>query len=585
MNLLIPIVITLAAFFLAYRFYGRWIAKKIFMEDNKRETPAIKYENGVDFVPSNPLVVFSHHFASIAGAGPIIGPALALSFGYGPVFLWIVIGSIFVGGIHDFTVMFASVREKGKSVAEILKTTLGKEAYLLMIGFTTIMLFLVTAVFLKLTVASLTSVAPIDVLGLSPDQTMLKTINDNGVLKAQIGGIASTSLIFITAFAPLVGFLLYKKNFSANILAVAAILICVISVIIGMRYPISINPEIWAYIIAFYTLLAAGIPVWIVLQPRDFINSFFLYAGIAVLLAGVIVVGFSGGTIQHPVVSEMGTTKIGDMWPFLFITVACGACSGFHALVAGGTSSKQVSKESDILKIGYGGMLLEGILAAAVVVAIGFALTTDLYSEIVYPIDKAKLSNPNLAFALSLGILGSKAFGLPVYAGTVLGILLLEGFLVTTLDTAVRLNRYLFEELWESTIKNPPKIMKSYLFNASLAVIAMLILSKANTVMDIWKVFGAANQLLAALSLLAVAFYLQKKGKNYLFALIPAGFMGVTTIYALVIVLVTKYIPSGNMTLIISALILLGLSAGVILISIKEGMKFRNRNVVTESEK
>lgn len=581
MNLLVIIFIVSALFFLAYRFYARWVAVKVFEQNNGNKTPAVEKENGVDYVPSNPLVVFSHHFASIAGAGPIVGPTLALSFGTMPVLFWIVIGSIFVGGIHDFTVLFASIREGGRSIADVIRRTLGKGAYMLVISFTLVVLFLVMAVFLKLTVASLTSLAPLDTLGLDAGQTLLKTVTENGVVKARIGGIASTSLIVITLFAPLFGFLLYKRKANVLAMAAASIAVCALSVAVGVKFPVSVSPDAWYFIVAGYTLLAAGIPVWIILQPRDFINSFFLYIGIALLFIGSVVAGITGAALQMPAVNmAMGTQKLGDIWPFLFITVACGACSGFHALVAGGTSSKQISRESDAIKVGYGSMLLEGLLAASVVLAVGFALNSNLYQSLVFPSEAGRLSNPNLAFALSLGILSAKAFHLPVYFGTVLGILLLEGFLVTTLDTTVRLTRYLFEELWSNIIKNPPRLLKSYLFNAALAVGIMLLFSRSSTIVEIWKVFGSANQLLAAISLLAVTLYLRGRGKPWIFTLIPAVFMSITTIWSLVILLTRTYIPSGNITLILSDGILILLSLGVIVLSVRELIKGGNRTVM-----
>jgi carbon starvation protein len=566
MNILIIPLVVLALFYLAYRFYAKRIEKKVFEANDSRKTPAVEFENGVDYVPTSPLVVFSHHFSSIAGAGPIVGPTLALAFGYMPVLFWIVIGTIFIGGVHDFTTMFSSVREKGRSIAEIVRAKIGKNAFLLVIAFTIVMLFLVTAVFLKLVVISLTSLVPLDVLKLPADQTILKTVEVNGVINARIGGIASTSVIIITLFAPLIGIYLYKMKGSPVISAIVAILICAISVFIGLKFPVTISPQIWTYIISVYVFLAAGIPVWLILQPRDFINSFFLYAGIFGMLVGSIVVGIKGEMTKIPAFDmASGTKAVGNLWPFLFITVACGAISGFHSLVAGGTSSKQVKKESDVIKIGYGGMILEGILAMTVVVTVAFALKFDLFKDIVF----AK-SNPNLGFALSLGILMNEAFNLPIYFGTVMGILLLEGFLMTTLDTAVRLNRYLFEELWSGIMKKVPNILKSYQFNALLSVVIMLILSQSNTVMQIWKIFGAANQLLAAIALLIVTIYLKKQNKKYIFTLIPTIFMGVTTIGALLILLFTKYLKPLNITLLISDIALLILSTGIIYIAIKD---------------
>lgn len=574
MSILVLLIIALFLFLFAYKIYAKFIAQ-VFEENNNQKTPAVELKDDVDYVPSKALVVFSHHFASIAGAGPIVGPTLALVFGYIPVFLWVIIGSIFVGAVHDFVTLFASVREKGKSIAEVVEKSLGKTAFLLIITFTILSLILVTAVFLKLTAASLTSLVPLAGLKLEPTQKILKTVVDakDGILKAQIGGIASTSVLIITLLAPLMGFLLYKKNANPYIMGFIAFIICIVAVLVGIKFPVSINPDNWMYVLAGYTFLAAGIPVWIILQPRDFTNSFFLYLGIFILIIGGLFIGLKGATLQMPAFNIAdGSAKVGFIWPFLFITVACGACSGFHALVSGGTSAKQIEKESDVKIIGYGAMLLEALLAVGVIIAIAFAVKFSDYLNIVFPVDKTKLSNPALAFSLGLGGMLHTAFNLPIYVGTVFGILLLEGFLVTTLDTAVRLNRYLFEELWNQIFKNPPLILKKYFFNSAICVVLMLALAKTNSVLDIWKIFGSANQLLAALSLLGVTIWLKLKGKNYLFTLLPAIFMSITTIASLLFLLF-KYFPAANYTLIFADIILLLLAFGVIIISLKAVLK------------
>ena len=259
-----------------------------------------------------------------------------------------------------------------------------------------------------------------------------------------------------------------------------------------------------------------------------------------------------------------GGAKLGPIWPFLFITVACGAISGFHCLVAGGTSSKQVSKESDIKKIAYGGMLLEGMLAIGVLVAVGCGIAFSDYTNIVFPTIAGVRSNPILAFAAGAGGLLNMGLAIPPVYGTIFGILLVEGFVVTTLDTAVRLNRYLFEELWQVIFKNVPKIMKTYIFNSFLCVVLMFILAYNNAFLVIWPIFGSANQLLASLALIAVSVWLVKRGKNVWFTVIPAIFMMVTTLYSLVILLLEKYIPKQNIMLSVVDVLLIILSIGVI---------------------
>jgi carbon starvation protein len=476
-----------------------------------------------------------------------------------------VLGSIFIGAVHDMTTMFASVREKGKSVAEIAKTTLGNTGFFLFISFTILMLLLVTSAFLGLTATALTSLLTLDVLKLAPSQTVVKTVMVGGVAFAQIGGIASTSVIVITCFAPVIGYLLYKKGINAYTASGLAIVVCIFSVFVGMNYPVTLDTNAWMIILSFYTLLAAGIPVWIILQPRDFTNSFLLYAGITALFIAGIVAGIKGVTFNAPALNiAVGTSKLGPIWPFLFITVACGAISGFHCLVAGGTSSKQVSKESEVKKIAFGGMLLEGLLAIGVLVAVGCGIAFSDYMNIVFPTVAGVKSNPILAFAAGAGGLLDKGLGIPPVYGTIFGILLVEGFVVTTLDTAVRLNRYLFEELWQVIFKNVPKIMKSYLFNALLCVVLMYILAYKNAFLVIWPAFGSANQLLASLALIAVSVWLVKRGKNAWFTVIPAIFMMITTLYSLAVLLLEKYLPKQNYILAVFAALLIILSIGVI---------------------
>jgi len=583
MNAALLPIIAAVLFYLGYRFYGRYIAK-VFKENDDNPTPACSMKDDCDFVPTKPIVLFGHHFSSIAGGGPIIGPTVAMMFGFIPVWLWAVVGSIFIGGVHDMTSFFASVREKGKSVAEIAKTTLGNTGFFLFISFTIIMLLLVTSAFLGLTATALTSLLSLDVLRLDPSQTVVKTIEVGGTTKAVIGGIASTSVIIITSFAPIIGYLVYKRNINVYLASVIAIVVCALSVVVGMEFPVTFSPNTWMIILCFYTLLAAGIPVWIILQPRDFTNSFLLYSGVLAMFIAALVAGFKGVTFSAPAFNvAAGTAKLGPIWPFLFITVACGAISGFHCLVAGGTSSKQVSKESDIKKIGYGGTLLEGLLAIGVLVSVGCGIAFSDYVNIVFPTVAGARSNPILAFAAGAGGLLDKGLGIPPVYGTVFGILLVEGFVITTLDTAVRLQRYLFEELWQVIFKNVPKIMKSYLFNAALCVILMYLMAYNNAFLVIWPAFGSSNQLLASLALIAVSVWLVKRGINALFTVIPAIFMMVTTVYSLFVLLIEKFLPKGNYALSAFAIVLIILSIGVIVLAYKKWRELKKSGPIAES--
>lgn len=563
MNVLVILFSSLAVFYIGYRFYARFI-EKVFDVDGSHVTPAVEIDDGVDYVPSRQFVVFGHHFASIAGGGPIIGPTVALIFGYVPVWLWIVLGTLFIGAVHDFCALLASMREGGRSIAEIAKKILGPWGFLLFIGFTIIMLVMVTSVFLTLTSTALSSQYPVSYFGAG--MTGIRTVVENGVTYAVIGGIASTSVMIITLCSPLVGFLLYKKGVSSLIVSALAIGICAASIEIGLMFPLKIDPLVWMVILSFYTLIAAGIPVWIILQPRDFTNSFLLYGGIAGLFVGSVMMGMAGGEMHAPATNlAFAKLHLGHLWPILFITVACGAISGFHSLVAGGTTAKQVSKEKpDAKVIAYGGMVLEALLALGVLIALCAGMEYSQYTALVFPSDPSVKSNPILAFALGMGGLLHKTTGLSLVFGTVFGILMVEGFVVTTLDTAVRLNRYLLEELWRMLFKNVPRVLDSYIFNSFLCVILMFVLAYYNAFKQLWQLFGAANQLLASLTLLTVSAWLMKKGKHYLFVLTPSLFMVVTTIAALGMMLVNDYLPQKNGMLAAGDILLIALALGVI---------------------
>ncbi len=569
MNVLLVFILSAAAFKLAYRLYGRYI-ERVFDMDVNNPTPAHANEDAKDYVPGKWQVVFSHHFSSIAGGGPIVGPAVAAIYGFYPSWIWIILGAIFIGAVHDFTSLFVSIREKGKSIAEVAHNTLGKTGYVLFIVFVLFMVLLVTAAFLGLTSTALSSLAPVKVLGLEEGQNLLRTVTDptTGVVSAKIGGVASTSVIVITAISPLMGWFLYRKRISVLLLSIIAVTVASASVAIGLSLPITIRPELWMIVISLYVLIAAGLPVWVVLQPRDFINSFILYGGIVALTIGIFMGGLSGMTVNFPSINAaQGAEKLGPLWPIMFITIACGAISGFHSLVASGTTSKQISSEAHARRIGFGGMLLEGLLTVAVLITIASVIDFSEYLNIVFP--EEGRSNPVLAFALGMGQMLHKAISVPAYAGTIFGILLVEGFLVTTLDTAVRLNRYLFEELWQILLKNPPAILRSYIFNAGLSVVLMFAFAYKQAFLTLWPVFGSSNQLLAALALITVSAWLLKRGKNALFTLVPAIFMIVTTVASLVYLFRTKYIVSGNLLLMVLAGALIMLGAGIAVIAIK----------------
>jgi len=579
MNVLFFLAIPIVLFYLASKFYAKWIAKNL-GENASNPTPAVTINDGRDYVPTKRYVVFAHHFSAIAGAGPIIGPTMAVLYGFIPAWMWVVVGGIFLGAVHDFTTMFISLREKGKSIAEVARNTLGQTGFNLMISFTIMMLLLVCSSFLSATAISLTSLWPLTKLGVEGTDTILKTVTTDGVTYGRIGGIASTSVIIITLCAPFIGWLIHKKGIKTLYAYFLASVICIVSVLLGIQFPVSLQPFHWMIIISIYVLIASGTPVWVILQPRDFINVQILYGGILLMVISLFAVGFGGASVSLPNFNfAEGAQSLGLVWPMMFITIACGAISGFHSLVGGGTTCKQLSNETDARKVSFNSMLLESLLAICVLLAIGVGLSFIDYKSIVWPSDPLVKSNPILGFSLAAGNLFHQGLGIPISLGTVFGILLVEGFVITTLDAAVRLNRYLFEELWVILFKNPKPFLKNYWFNSLLTVIFMFILAYSNAFSVLWPIFGTANQLLAALALITVSSWLVLKGKKYFFALFPALFMLATTITSLVILLL-DYVAKSNYILIAVDLLLFLLSLGVVVLAIKTFLKKSKREVV-----
>lgn len=563
MNIALVMLVSGIILAVGYRFYGYYI-NKVLQPDPARLTPAHTVNDGVDYVPTKPLVLFGHHFAAIAAAGPIVGPTLALYYGFLPAWFWIIFGVVLIGAMHDFTSLFIAVREGGKSVAEVARRTLGKAGFIFYVSFAILLCLLVIAAFLQLTAIALTSALPPNEVNITATTAGgLHMMDQGGAIKVQIGGVASASVIVMTLLAPLIGWMIYKKRMNLWFVTFVALVVSFGSIVFGYYYPITFAPTTWIIAITCYVFFASWIPVWIILQPRDFVNAQILYLGLATMVIGVIVAGANGASINIPALNldeAMNAPNLGMIWPFLFITIACGAASGAHGLICGGTSCKQLDNEKHARIIGYGGMLLEGLLALSVILIISGGMDFEKYKALVYPAHGG--SNAPLAFALGLGNILYHAFGLPIVFGTIWGILLLEGFLVTTIDALVRLSRYLFEELWVTLFENPPAILRSRMFNSFLVVVGFLTLTFSNAYLKIWPIFGAANQLLAALTMIAITAWLAQKARSYWFIAIPAAFMFVTTVTALV-VLLGRYINFQSWTLVVTDVILLVMAVGV----------------------
>jgi carbon starvation protein len=495
-------------FVLAYFVYGKFLTRR-FEIDDKRETPSHSDYDGVDRVPAQKGILLGHHFSSIAGAGPIVGPVIAaVAFGWLPALVWIIIGSIFVGGVHDFSSLVASIRHKARSIAEIAKEYMSPLAWKLFLAFAWLALIYVITVFLDLTAA---------------------TFIENG-------GVATSSILFIF-LAVGFGLFIYRLKISLLYSSLIFVPLVFLAVWLGQIIPISADhiPAIiagdhaktWCLILLVYCFVASTTPVWILLQPRDYLSSFLLYASVIGASLGILLGGFK---IAYPAFRGWSAPQLGMLFPMLFITVACGACSGFHSLVASGTSSKQINRESDAKLIGYGAMLVEGFVAIIALAAVAILAQSD---------DLAK-TPPQLIYADGLGKFFS-ATGIPVVLGRSFGLLALSAFILTTLDTATRLSRYIFEEFFG--LKNTAARYPSTLATLVLPTILVLITLKdaAGHPLPAWKaiwpVFGATNQLLAGLVLLIVYVWLKKTGRKTLFVLLPMLFMNITTLTALVLLL------------------------------------------------
>ena len=518
MTALLIIIAAVVLLLIGYFTYGSWLAKQWGVDPN-RKTPAQTMEDGVDYVAAPPAVLMGHHFSSIAGAGPINGPIQASVFGWVPVFLWCVVGGIFFGGLQDFGSLFASVRHDGKSVGEIIKDSMGPRAQKLFIIFALLVLILVIASFVNVVAGTFFTAADAGQVGL-----VLHPNNNQTT--------AMVSVLFIL-LAIIYGIITNKAGLKTGPATVIGIIGIVVALVIGLNVGIAISRTAWIIIIGVYIAIASLIPVWIMLQPRDYLSSFLLYAMMAVAIFGIIYAAASrSATFQLPAFNGW-TTGIGPLFPTLFITVACGACSGFHSLIATGTSSKQLSNEKHAKTIGYGSMLIESALGVISLIAVGMISTG--YS--------ADLGSPATAFAQGIAAM--------FHGNAVIAALLtlaVSVFALTSLDTGTRLSRFMFGELFlkeeEATWKDATgarKVLAHPLFGTAFMIIVGCILGGLS-LSQIWGLFGAANQLLAGIALMAVCAWLGNVGKNNKMFYIPMAFMLVATETSLIITIKNKIV-------------------------------------------
>ncbi|SHK30606.1 carbon starvation CstA family protein [Tepidibacter formicigenes] len=503
MNSAFLITIAIVWYYFAYKWYGGTLEKKIISPNDEIETPAISKNDGVDFYPANKMVLFGHHFSSIAGAGPILGPVAAVAaFGWGSAMIWILIGTVFIGAVHDYLSLMVSVRHDGNSVPEVAQKVIGTRARNLFSIFVLITLILVVAVFGFVAANTLKSTP----------QVVIPTF-----------GIIPVAMLF--------GYMVYKKNLPLPIGTIIALLCLFTLIYLGFKFPISVPFEgkgsftFWFILLMGYGLLASVLPVWMLLQPRDYISNWILIIGLGI--------GFIGTLVTHPNINAPFFTgfssKSGPIWPMLFIIVACGAISGFHSLVGSGTTSKQLAKESQGKLVGYGAMLLEGVLAtlAVITVSAGLFWIAPSGMEQFSFFNILGSDGPIKAFGMGYGRITQPLLGT---FGMLFGITMLKTFVMTTLDTTIRLGRFVAAEL----IGPKMPVLKNRFIGSLFITIPAFYLGYTGTYNIIWPMFGASNQLVAALALLVVTAYLVGVKKTTKYTLYPAIFMIITTFAALI---------------------------------------------------
>ena len=515
MNAVLVLLIGCAILIVGYIFYGGWLAKQWGVDDTK-VTPAHELEDGMDYVPAKAPVLMGHHFSSIAGAGPINGPIQAAVFGWLPCMLWILIGGIFFGAVHDYGALFASIRHKGQTLGEVVAANIGERAKKLFIIFSYLTLVLVVAAFASIVAGT------------------FKGFNDDGTQNAANASVAMVSILFIV-MAIIFGFCVYRRGAPLSVATIVGVIGIVLCLVIGLNFhPIYLSGDVWMWIIGVYILIASVAPVWILLQPRDYLSSFLLYGMMIIAFVGVLGAGIMGQNtaLEIPMFTEWKDpmTGLGTMFPALFVTIACGAISGFHSLVGSGTTAKQLDHERDAKPIAYGGMLIECALALISLCAVGY-----VWADYV-----AGTRTPTVVFASGLSGMVSTIPGLGATKDVIYTLLVLtvSAFCLTSLDTATRLARYMFQEFWlkpGETYKDVTGI-KATLCNPIVATAITVVLGVGlgmTGYSKIWPLFGAANQLLAGLALLTVCAWLGNIGRNNKMFYIPMVFMMIVTIWSL----------------------------------------------------
>jgi carbon starvation protein len=552
MNSLILVIIAITGYLLAYRFYGRFLGRKVFRISAERLMPANQYNDGVDFVPAKPHIIFGHHFTTIAGLGPIVGPAIGIIWGWLPAFLWVFLGSIFMGAVHDFSTLVISARSGGRSIGELTGEVISPSTRYALQFIMQILLFIVLAVFAMI-VGSLFVAYP-------------------------------EAVIPVWAQIPVAVWLGWKIRQGKNdfFWSLAALLMLYVFVLIGVRFPVSlpwskdVNVVVWCIILFIYVFFASTLPVQKLLQPRDYINSNQLLVAMGVLMISIIV---AHPDITAPAINKTAFAPGSDvpaLAPLLFIVIACGAISGFHSLASSGTTVKQVNNELDTLPIGYGAMITESLLAVLVIVAVGAGLGMGLDTDggvflgaDAYWNHYASWSSANgLSAKLDAFIIGSanlfSALGLPVKYGAAFVVVFIVSFANTTLDSAARIQRISLQEIFttqQGSIRKPIKnrYLATFLIVAAAAGMAFF-KPGGQGAMVLWPLFGSLNQLMAALALGVVTVYMAAKKIPIWYTIIPMLVILFLTLWAMIVNL-AGFISNGEWLLIILSALILGLTA------------------------
>ena len=554
MSSIVLVLIGLLVFYLGFRFYSKFIGNRIFkIHEDDQIMPSKALEDGIDYVPTKKHILFGHHFTSIAGAAPIIGPCVAAYWGWLPALLWILLGTIFMGAVHDFGALVTSVKEKGRSIADIASNTISKRTRLMFLSFVILLIWLILAVF-AMVIADLFVAIPSSVIPINIE----------------------------IIIAIIMGFLIYKKKIDILIPSLFALALLYFFVWVGTKVPIDLTTtmavqdvkNLWIIMLFIYSAIASLLPVWTLLQPRDFINSHQLFVGLGLLFLGIFI---SQPVVDAPAIRSLSEPDVPGIFPLLFVTIACGAISGFHGLVASGTSSKQLEKLSDARLVGYGGMIGEGALALASTISAvaGIALVTnsnlpavgpvtDLNWNVYYDTWAHASENKAAAFVLGGGAL-IQTLGIPTIVANTLMAVLVISFAATTLDTATRIQRFILNEFGIAT---GVRALSNRYMATIVAIIPAILLAFWNVVEPgtgtmrqagwvLWPIFGASNQMLAGLTLMVLTLYYWQKKRPILPLLIPMFFVMGIAITALVVNAIQFY--GQNSILFGLTIILLGL--------------------------